>query len=385
MAMVHFDDFNIPILAEPLRRLLHQMRQHGDTQRGIAGLQHGNMLGRAIDQPVMALLKAGGADDDRDFGGDCGVQIGLQRNGRRKIDQHIACCRERAYIIALIGSPAQCQASLIYRGDQGLAHTPFAADNANACHIPIKAFQKQVDIGNKRFMEIRNIVILTGAGASAESGIDTFRSEGGLWERYKVDDVATPQAFQRDPDLVLGFYDMRRAAIQHAEPNAAHRALARLDAAWPGQYLIVTQNVDDLHERAGAKRVLHMHGQHLSAWCMACDSRPKWCGTLAERPECPACGVAGALRPDIVWFGEPPYQMERIHAAIADCDLFVSIGTSGAVYPAAGLVRHAQKAGAVTLELNLEPSKRSHYFDECRYGTAGQLVPDWVDEILGRG
>lgn len=232
-------------------------------------------------------------------------------------------------------------------------------------------------------MEIRNIVILTGAGVSAESGIDTFRSEGGLWEQHRVEDVATPEGFARDPDLVLRFYDMRRAAIQKAQPNAAHEALARLDAEWPGELLIVTQNVDDLHERAGARRVLHMHGQHLTAWCTACDSRPPWRGPLIERPACPVCAAKGTLRPDVVWFGEMPYEMERIYSALGSCDLFVSIGTSGAVYPAAGFVREASAQGAATLELNLEPSQGSHFFDDCRHGPAGVVVPQWVDEVLG--
>jgi NAD-dependent deacetylase len=188
---------------------------------------------------------------------------------------------------------------------------------------------------------IRNIVILTGAGISAESGIDTFRSEGGLWEQHRVEDVATPEGFARDPDLVLRFYDMRRAAIQKAEPNPAHFALGRLDAEWPGELLIVTQNVDDLHERGGAKRLIHMHGEHLNAWCTACGVRSPWRSTLAGRPPCPQCG-ARALRPDVVWFGEMPYRMDEIDAALARCDLFVSIGTSGAVYPAAGYVRAAR-------------------------------------------
>ncbi|MEZ5710426.1 MAG: NAD-dependent deacylase [Blastomonas sp.] len=230
--------------------------------------------------------------------------------------------------------------------------------------------------------DIRNIVILTGAGISAESGIDTFRDSGGLWEQHRVEDVATPEAFARDPDLVLRFYDMRRAAIQQAEPNAAHLALARLDAEWPGELLIVTQNVDDLHERAGAERVLHMHGQHLTAWCTACDSRPEWRGPLIDRPACPACGTAGQLRPDVVWFGEMPYEMERIYAALSRCDLFVSVGTSGAVYPAAGFVREARGQGAATLELNLEPSQGSHFFDRHCHGPAGSIVPQWVEELL---
>ncbi|MBB6426561.1 NAD-dependent deacylase [Sphingopyxis sp. JAI128] len=231
---------------------------------------------------------------------------------------------------------------------------------------------------------IPNIVILTGAGVSAESGIDTFRDAGGLWEQHRVEDVATPEAFARDPDLVLRFYDMRRAAIQTKAPNAAHDALARLDAEWPGELLIVTQNVDDLHERAGAKRLIHMHGEHLNAWCTRCDHRMPWRGPLLGRPACPGCGAAGALRPDIVWFGEMPYRMEEIYSALNRADLFVSIGTSGAVYPAAGFVREARAAGARTLELNMEPSQGSHWFDEARHGPATELVPGWVEEVLAR-
>ena len=231
--------------------------------------------------------------------------------------------------------------------------------------------------------EIRNIVILTGAGISAESGIDTFRGGGGLWEQHRVEDVATPEAFARDPDLVLRFYDMRREAMQTKEPNAAHFALGRLDAEWEGALLIVTQNVDDLHERGGAKRLLHMHGEHLNAWCLACDTRSGWTGPLIDRPACPVCGTAGQLRPDIVWFGEMPYRMDEIYRAIDRADLFVSIGTSGAVYPAAGFVREARQRGIQTLELNLEPSQGSHLFDESRFGPATELVSRWVEEILG--
>ena len=229
--------------------------------------------------------------------------------------------------------------------------------------------------------EIRNIVILTGAGISAESGIDTFRSAGGLWEQHKVEDVATPEGFARDPDLVLRFYDMRRAAIQEKEPNAAHFALAQLDAQWPGNLLIVTQNVDDLHSRAGARRVLHMHGEHLNAWCTSCDVRSRWTGPLIDRPPCPIC-QARSLRPDVVWFGEMPYRMGEIYAALREADLFVSIGTSGAVYPAAGLVRNARELGIRTLELNLERSQGSSWFDETRLGPATEVVPSWIAEML---
>jgi NAD-dependent deacetylase len=229
--------------------------------------------------------------------------------------------------------------------------------------------------------EIRNIVILTGAGISAESGIATFRGPGGLWEGHRVEDVCTPEALAHDPVLVHRFYDLRRAALREVEPNAAHRALARLDAAWSGELLIVTQNVDDLHERAGAQRVLHMHGELLSALCAACGAREDWVASLPPGSVCGACG-APALRPDIVFFGEMPYQVERIEAALATCDLFVSIGTSGAVYPAAGFVQTAGWHGARTLEMNLDPSMGSVHFEETRIGAAGVLVPAWVEEVL---
>ncbi|MBX9643331.1 MAG: NAD-dependent deacylase [Novosphingobium sp.] len=230
--------------------------------------------------------------------------------------------------------------------------------------------------------QYRNIVILTGAGISAESGIDTFRSAGGLWENHRVEDVATPEAFARDPRLVQRFYDMRRAAIQEKLPNPAHEALARLDDAWTGKLLIVTQNVDDLHERAGTRRLIHMHGEHLNAWCTSCDVRHLWRGPLLDNPSCPACG-GHALRPDVVWFGEMPYRMDEIHAALREADLFVSIGTSGAVYPAAGFVQNALELGARTLELNLEESQGSRLFHETRLGPASEVVPAWVDELLG--
>ena len=229
----------------------------------------------------------------------------------------------------------------------------------------------------------RNIVILTGAGVSAESGVPTFRAADGLWEGHRVEDVATPQAYARDPALVQAFYDARRAYLAQVQPNAAHRALARLDAEWPGELLLVTQNVDDLHERAGSKRLIHMHGELKRAWCRACDARHDWEAALGDGPPCPGCGTAGRMRPDIVWFGEMPYAMDAIEEAIAGCDLFVSIGTSGVVYPAAGFVEWARAGGAATLELNLEPT--GGRFDEARAGRAGELVPTWVGEMLEWG
>jgi NAD-dependent deacetylase len=233
--------------------------------------------------------------------------------------------------------------------------------------------------------EIRNIVILTGAGISAESGLATFRASDGLWEGHRVEEVATPEGFASDPELVHAFYNARRAQLFDVEPNAAHHALARLDAEWPGELLIVTQNVDDLHERAGAKRLLHMHGGGRSAWCLTCDGRSRWEDDMTAESICPACGEVGRLRPDIVWFGEMPYEMDRIEHALMEADLFVSVGTSGAVYPAAGFVQTARYRGARTLEMNLEPSQGSHLFHESRVGNAGELVPAWVEEILSAG
>jgi NAD-dependent deacetylase len=226
------------------------------------------------------------------------------------------------------------------------------------------------------------IVVLTGAGVSAESGVPTFRDADGLWEGHRVEDVATPEAYDHQPMVVHRFYDARRAALAGVEPNDAHRALARLEAAVGDDLLVVTQNIDDLHERGGSTRVLHMHGRLRAAWCRACDSRVEWEGDLADLPPCPACGVT-ELRPDVVWFGEIPYEMDRIFAALDDADVFVSIGTSGAVYPAAGFVQYAAGRGAHTLELNLEPSAGSHLFAEARHGPASVLVPAWVSEVLG--
>lgn len=228
-----------------------------------------------------------------------------------------------------------------------------------------------------------SIVILTGAGISAESGVATFRGPDGLWEGHRVEDVATPEAFARHPAFVHRFYNLRRAALATVEPNRAHRALARLEAERPGDVLIITQNVDDLHARAGSQALIPMHGQLRSGWCTACDSRFAWAGDMGLDSRCPACGTTGQVRPDIVWFGEMPYAMDRIENALAGCDLFVSIGTSGNVYPAAGFVRTVRHYGrARTLELNLEATSGSSWFDESRQGRAGDLVPAFVDAVL---
>jgi NAD-dependent deacetylase len=230
--------------------------------------------------------------------------------------------------------------------------------------------------------EFRNIVILTGAGVSAESGVATFRGPDGLWEGHRVEDVATPEAFARNPDLVHSFYDARRARLPSVQPNAAHQALARLDYEWHGELLLVTQNVDDLHERAGSRRLLHMHGELKKGWCIGCGERFPWEGPMGNGASCPGCNGAGQVRPDIVWFGEIPYGMEQIEEALQRCDLFASIGTSGAVYPAAGFVQTARYCGARCVEMNLEPSMGSLFFNESRIGRAGDLVPQWVDEVL---
>jgi len=226
-----------------------------------------------------------------------------------------------------------------------------------------------------------SLVILTGAGISAESGLRTFRAADGLWENHRVQDVATPEAFRRDPELVYRFYNERRRSLGTVQPNAAHLALARLERLWEGDFLLVTQNVDDLHDRAGSSRLLHMHGELLRARCLPCGRVQAWPGDLDHRSRCPACG-SGPLRPHIVWFGEMPLEMDRIYRALEDCDLFVAIGTSGHVYPAAGFVE-AVGPGARTLELNLEPSLVASAFQEVQNGRATELVPAFVQELLG--
>lgn len=230
-------------------------------------------------------------------------------------------------------------------------------------------------------MDGMRIVVLTGAGISAESGVPTFRDAGGLWEGHRIDDVATPEGFARDPARVQRFYDERRRSLASVEPNAAHRALARLEGALGDDLLVVTQNVDDLHERAGSVHLVHMHGALRRARCAACGARPVWEGDLVGRPACPACG-SRALRPDVVWFGELPYELDRIEAAVLGCDVFVAIGTSGEVYPAAGYAGLAAAFGARTVELNLAPTLADAPFDEVHTGPASVTVPRWVEDLL---
>lgn len=229
------------------------------------------------------------------------------------------------------------------------------------------------------------IVVLTGAGISAESGIRTFRALDGLWEEHRIEDVATPEAFARDPALVQRFYNTRRRQLQDngIRPNAAHAALARLERDYPGEVLVVTQNVDDLHERAGSQNLLHMHGELRSMFCTRSGQRFRIDDDLLPEHACTCCGAAGTLRPDIVWFGEMPYHMDRIYQALTACTLFLSIGTSGNVYPAAGFVQQAGLAGAHTVEINLEPTVTRSAFDEHLYGPASEVVPTFVARLLG--
>ena len=224
------------------------------------------------------------------------------------------------------------------------------------------------------------IAILTGAGVSAESGLGTFRDKGGLWSRYDLNEVATPEGFARDPAKVHDFYNARRANCAGAAPNAAHDALARLSRAPQHDVTLITQNVDDLHERAGSTGVIHMHGALMGALCADCGHRWDAPAVMAPQDPCPDC-AAPATRPDVVWFGEIPYHMDRITAAVAGCDLFVAIGTSAEVYPAAGLVELAR---GDTLEINLAPSARTNAFDARRFGPATEVVPFWVEEVLTR-
>lgn len=228
------------------------------------------------------------------------------------------------------------------------------------------------------------IVILTGAGISRESGLATFRDADGLWARHRIEDVATPQAFARNPDLVQGFYNARRAQLRDPaiQPNAAHLALARLEAAWPAPLLLVTQNIDGLHIRAGSRNVIAMHGELQKARCLACGGVSAWAQDISAHSACPACNAMGRLRPHVVWFGEMPLEMERIEAALDECGIFISIGTSGQVYPAAGFVR-AVRGRARSIELNLEETEGTALFQEAHHGPATQIVPAFVERLLG--
>jgi NAD-dependent deacetylase len=230
-----------------------------------------------------------------------------------------------------------------------------------------------------------SIVVLTGAGISRESGLSTFRDADGIWATVRIEDVATPEAFAADPVRVHDFYNARRRGMTAPEikPNAAHEALARLERDWPGEVLVVTQNIDDLHERAGSRNLIHMHGELLKGRCLNCGTVSPWSLDMGTATACPACGRKGGMRPHVVWFGEMPFAMDTIYEALERCGLFLSIGTSGNVYPAAGFVQAVRQAGrAQTVEVNLEPSEGASLFHETVYGPATETVPSVVDQIL---
>ena len=231
----------------------------------------------------------------------------------------------------------------------------------------------------------RKIVILTGAGISADSGVSTFRDPDGVWSKFDYREVATPEGFARDPALVHSFYNARRANIQIVRPNPAHVALAALEDFLGDGLTLVTQNVDDLHERGGSKRIIHMHGELLKARCGACDAVHAWIGDLSVATRCPDCKADRFMRPHVVWFGEMPMFMGEISAAVSEAELFVSIGTSGNVYPAAGFVGQARSCGVPCIELNLEPSENAWAFTNARYGRASEIVPQWAAELIGAG
>lgn len=232
---------------------------------------------------------------------------------------------------------------------------------------------------------MERIVILTGAGISAESGIATFRDRDGLWSKVNLEDVATPDAFNRDPAYVHDFHNSLRRGLAAYEPNDAHRALVRLEQKFAGEVLVVTQNVDDLHERAGSRNLIHMHGELYKARCQNCGAVRQWMDDLSADTVCPDCGMPGGLRPHVTWLYEMPMQMDRIYAELELCDLFLSIGTSGNVYPAAGFVEEVRRKGrARTVELNLEPSEGASLFDEAVHGPATLVVPDFIGALLAQ-
>ena len=230
----------------------------------------------------------------------------------------------------------------------------------------------------------KKIVVLTGAGISAESGIKTFRSADGLWENHPVEDVATPEGYQRNPELVLDFYNQRRRDLsqEHIKPNAAHYALAELEANFNGDFLLVTQNIDNLHEKAGSKNIIHMHGELLKVRCPKSDKVIPWQGDLISTDMCRCCQPAAQLRPHIVWFGEMPQSLDIIYYHLAHADLFIAIGTSGNVYPAAGFVEEANSVGADSIEINLDASEVQSLFTQVLLGKATELVPQLVKYLL---
>ncbi|MFK7909049.1 MAG: NAD-dependent deacylase [Akkermansiaceae bacterium] len=232
---------------------------------------------------------------------------------------------------------------------------------------------------------MQRIFILTGAGISAESGLRTFRNSDGLWEGYKVEEVATPGAFAVNPMLVHDFYNARRSQLLAVEPNMAHHALVRLQLKWGDHLTLVTQNVDDLHERAGLRDVMHMHGELLKKRCTNCGVVSDCVSRIDTRSVCDDCGEPGCLRPHIVWFGEMPLLMDEIHEKLVACDLFISIGTSGAVYPAAGFAEEAKKHGAELVEMNLAGTDISSVFDRHIEGLATENVPKFVDQMIKKG
>ncbi|WP_252179833.1 Sir2 family NAD+-dependent deacetylase [Endozoicomonas sp. 4G] len=227
-----------------------------------------------------------------------------------------------------------------------------------------------------------SIVVLTGAGISAESGLRTFRAHDGLWENHPVEEVATPEGYYRNPALVQAFYNDRRQQLTKVACNAAHKALSDFEKSFAGEFLLVTQNVDDLHARAGSQNLIHMHGELYKVRCQDTGQVFDWYDDLTTETLCPCCHQAGNLRPHIVWFGEMPLEMDRIYEALSHCDLFVSIGTSGNVYPAAGFFEQAKAAGAETVELNLEPGSNASRFDRSLTGPATELVPGFFNALL---
>ncbi len=226
------------------------------------------------------------------------------------------------------------------------------------------------------------LVILTGAGVSAESGVPTFRDSNGLWEGHRIEEVAAPEAFRANPALVHHFYNLRRAALKTVAPNAAHEALAQLETTWEDEFLLITQNVDDLHERAGSSKLIHMHGELRRARCLRCGAVMPWEENTELDSICPACEKKGGIRPHIVWFGEMPLEMDRIFTALEGAELFIAIGTSGVVYPAAGFVNTARTAGARCIEINPVSTEISPAFHEHRIGPATVEVAGLVKELL---